>query len=98
MAKGTGPIAVVENKSGSVSKTVPIPQGTGGGGSTSNLAAPKAQRASDGHSIKNAGLGFKQDGRMQANGVSLTTGFTRKAMGSPTQKSKLDKAGVQASE
>ena len=74
MAKNTGPVAGVENKSGSVSKTQSIPANVGTPG-TSGLSNPTARNASSGYGIKNAGLGFQQDGRMQTDGVDLTTGF-----------------------
>jgi hypothetical protein len=98
MAKGTGPIAVVENKSGSVSKTQPIPANVGTPAVPHKLAAPRAERASEGHTIKNAGLAFKADSRHQTGGVPLETGFKSKTMGAPGKKSILDKASAHASD
>ena len=85
MAKATGPIAKVENKSGSVSTTKSIPANV----STShgsNLNAPTAQRTSYGNKANDGGVGFSIDerhtrGREGLFGASQTkTGFTPRSI------------------
>lgn len=81
MAKSTGPIAKVENKSGSVSTKVTVPANVSTPSAPgSNLASPLGQRASSGRRITDAGLGFQKDSRMCTDGVNLTTGYTSKSI------------------